>query len=163
MPDWKFPAILISVMLVGIALTYLQQRAYARELNRLLSVHIGEHLMLVSGRGRTWRGGAIVILVVHRLTAHIVTASRLSGLTVFARFRPVPALLGPAEGAVDRIKGRPTKAAVAMALEQVKPGGPAGLPSNTFRAPLTRRRAQSPANSSTHKKEERKWATPRVS
>lgn len=30
MPDWKFPAILIAAMLLGVAFTYFQQRAYVR-------------------------------------------------------------------------------------------------------------------------------------
>ncbi|MDF1489317.1 transcriptional regulator GutM [Tessaracoccus caeni] len=124
MPDWKFPAILIVAMLLGVLLTYFQQRAYVRELNRVLKDNSGEHLRLVSGRGRTWRGGAIVILVVDMMRREIVAASKLSGLSVFARFRLAPALLGPVEGAVERVKGKPSKAAVEMALAQTAPAKP---------------------------------------
>lgn len=138
MPDWKFPAILIAAMLLGVAFTYFQQRAYVRELNRILRENSGKDLRLVSGRGRSWRGGAIVILVVNMMSREIVTASKLTGLTVFARFRPAPALIGSTDGAVDRVKGKPTRAAVDMALAQTAPVTP--LPkTKTSRALRVRR------------------------
>lgn len=118
MPDWKFPALLVAAMLLAMVFTYLQQRAYSRELNRTLSKASGNHLMLVSGRGRSFRGGAIVIMIVDLVHRQIVEASLMSGLTIFARFRPSPQLIGSVDGAQDRVKGSRVKAAVQMAIAQ---------------------------------------------
>lgn len=119
--DWMFPALLITAMLLALALTYLQTRAYNNQLNAALKVVDGEHLMLVSGRGRSFQGGAIVVAIVDTEGREIVWARAMKGRSVFARFREAPALLGPMEGAADRVKGKQFQAAVTMAMEQVRP------------------------------------------
>lgn len=117
--DWRFPAILIVAMLLGVGLTWIQMRAYNVELRKAQRVMRGEHLMLVSGRGRSMAGGAILLAIVDTMTQQIVWARAMAGSTVFARFRDRPDLLGPVDGAVDRVRGRQLKAAVTMALEQL--------------------------------------------
>lgn len=140
-PDWRFPALLITAMLLAMLLTYFQQQAYSRELNRTLDRASGDHLMLVSGRGRSFRGGAIVIMVVDVVHRQIVAASAMSGLTVFARFRPSPRLLGPLDDAEQRVSGRQIRAAVQMAAAQVhQPTGPDSGSARTTSAPRTMRR-----------------------
>ena len=119
--DWRFPAYLVGAMALGLVLTYIQMRAYNAEVNRALRVARGDHLMLVSGRGRSFRGGAIVIAIVDILTREIIWARSMVGATVFARFRNAPELVGPMAGAVDRVQGKQYKAAVEMALAQVRP------------------------------------------
>lgn len=139
--DWRFPALLITAMLLAMVFTLLQQRAYTRELNRTLGRASGDHLMLVSGRGRSFRGGAIVIMIVDLAQRQIVEASVMSGLTVFARFRPEPRLTGPLEGVVDRINGTQIKAAVQMATAQIRPQAePTVVPACTTSAPHIMRR-----------------------
>ncbi|MFV0452579.1 MAG: transcriptional regulator GutM [Propioniciclava sp.] len=118
--DWRFPALLIGAMLLGIVLTYFQQQAYKKELNRALGQGKGDHLMLVSGRGRSWRGGAIAILIVDTLTQQITWASVMRGRTAFARFRERPELLGPVEGAPERAEKPIVAEALTMALAQVR-------------------------------------------
>lgn len=117
--DWRFPAILIVAMLLGMGLTFLQQQSYSRQLNHALTRASGDHLMLVSGRGRSFMGGAIVILIVDQLTRQVVWASLMAGRTTFARFHDAPHLLGPVDGAVARASGKQVKAAVQMALSQL--------------------------------------------
>lgn len=116
--DWRFPAILVAAMLLGLLLTYVQMRSYNTELNRATRVARGEHLMLVSGRGRSITGGAIVIAIVDTTARSIIWARALAGRSVFARFHDAPALLGDMDGAVDRARGKQLKAAVEMALAQ---------------------------------------------
>ncbi len=144
--DWRFPALLITAMLLAMVFTLLQQRAYTRELNRTLGRASGDHLMLVSGRGRSFRGGAIVIMIVDLAQRQIVEASVMSGLTVFARFRPEPRLTGPLEGVVDRINGTQIKAAVQMATAQIRPQAePTVVPACTTSAPHIMRRRLVPS------------------
>lgn len=128
--DWRFPAYLFAALVIGAILTYVQMSAYNRELNRALHVARGEHLVLVSGKGRSFRGGAIVIAIVDTINREITWARAMTGATVFARFRDVPALIGPMASAVDRVEGKQFKAAVEMAMAQVKsiPTGPPAGP-----------------------------------
>lgn len=119
--DWRFPAILVTSMVIAMILTFFQHRAYNRQLNVALAASKRKSEMLVSGRGRSFRGGAIVVLLVDTATREITWASAMSGLTVFARFKEVPALLGPVDTATERLS-KPAKQlvkAVEMALEQV--------------------------------------------
>lgn len=141
--DWRFPALLIAAMMLGIGLTYLQHRAYTRELNRALSQASGETKMLVSGRGRSFRGGAIAILIVDVVSQQIVWASLMSGVSVFARFHEQPELIGPVSGAADRVRGKQVVAAVEMALAQAH--RPTTEPSGTART-LRRRSATTNPN-----------------
>lgn len=122
--DWRFPTFLIAAMLLGLGLTYLQMRAYNNELNRALHASRGEHLMLVSGRGRSFLGGAIVIAIVDITKREIVFARAMTGATVFQRFADVPELLGRMDGAAERVRGKQLKLAVQMATAQVKPPQP---------------------------------------
>lgn len=126
--DWRFPAILVAAMLLGLLLTYAQMRSYDSELNKATRVARGEHLMLVSGRGRSITGGAIVIAIVDTTTRSIIWARTLAGKSVFARFHDAPGLLGDMAGAVGRARGKQLKAAVEMALAQVGPAPEAEAP-----------------------------------
>ncbi|EPH06752.1 hypothetical protein HMPREF1531_00354 [Propionibacterium sp. oral taxon 192 str. F0372] len=117
--DWRFPAILVAAMLIGVALTWLQMRSYNAELRKASTAMTGEHLMLVSGRGRSMAGGAILIAIVDTATRQVVWARAMSGATVFARFRDRPELLGSVDGAAERVHGRQLKAAVEMAMVQL--------------------------------------------
>ena len=105
--DWRFPAILVGAMLLGLLLTWVQMRSYNAELNRALRAVRGEHLVLVSGRGRSLAGGAIVIAVVDTRARRIIRARALAGRSVFARFHDAPELVGDLTGAVDRATADP--------------------------------------------------------
>lgn len=122
--DWRFPALLILAMMMNAAMMWLQMRRYNSELNATLAKVHDESLMLCSGRGRSWRGGAIVIMIVNVVTDQIVSAKAMTGFTVFARFRPLPEMLGPVANAEERVATKPAKAAVAMALAQLSQASP---------------------------------------
>lgn len=119
--DWVFPLVLGTALLLGVGMTFLQQRAYNRHLNEAMARSTGAQDVLVSGRGRSPLGGAVVILIVDAGTNTITWATAMVGSTVFSRFRPRPQLLGPVDTAADRVTGKPFKAAVEMAVAQVKP------------------------------------------
>ena len=129
--DWRFPAILVAAMMLGLLLTWVQMRSYNAELNRALRAVRGEHLVLVSGRGRSIGGGAIVIAIIDVAARRIIRARALAGRSVFARFHDSPGLVGDLDGAVDRVRGRQLRAAVEMALAQVGASAPAVGPAST--------------------------------
>lgn len=129
--DWRFPAILVAAMMLGLLLTWVQMRSYNAELNRALRAVRGEHLVLVSGRGRSIGGGAIVIAIIDVAARRIIRARALAGRSVFARFHDAPGLVGDLDGAVDRVRGRQLRAAVEMALAQVGASAPADGPPST--------------------------------
>lgn len=116
---WQFPALLFLAMVVSGLLTLLQQRQYSRELTRIAGAPHGADDALLSGRGRSFRGGALLILVMDRATGQITTARGMIGVSVFARFRDLPELLGPSATAPERAKGKQLTAAVTMALAQI--------------------------------------------
>lgn len=122
--DWRFPTILVGAMLTGIFLTWVQLRSYNAELAKAARSARGEQFMLVSGRGRSIAGGAIVIAVVDTAARQIIWARALAGRSVLARFHDAPALLGAVDGAADRARGRQLRAALEMALAQLGTRGP---------------------------------------
>lgn len=119
--DWRFPLILITAMVIAIFLTFAQQRAYNRKLNEALATSHSKTDMLVSGRGRSFWGGAIVIMLVDTATREITWAQAMTGRTVFARFKELPTLLGPLENVSSRLAkpSKPLIKAIEMATEQV--------------------------------------------
>ena len=122
---WQFPALLFLAMVISGLLTLLQQRQYSRELSRIAAASQGKDDVLLSGRGRSLRGGALLILVVDRASGEIVTARGMVGASVFARFRDLPDLLGPTATATERTRGKQLTAAASMALAQMpSPRGP---------------------------------------
>ncbi|WP_193104928.1 transcriptional regulator GutM [Brachybacterium sp. FME24] len=131
---WQFPALLFLAMVVSGLLTLLQQRQYSRELTRVAEASRGSDDVLLSGRGRSIRGGAVLILVVDRANGRITTARGMVGASVFARFRDLPALLGPTATVSERTRGKQLSAAVTMALAQMPtPRRPrATAPKTTF-------------------------------
>lgn len=116
---WQFPAILIAAMIISSLFTLQQQRRYAREVSRLAEASQGSEDALVTGRGRTFRGGAVVVLLVDVGTREIITARGMVGATVFARFKERPELLGPIDGAADRARTKQMAVAITQAIAQL--------------------------------------------
>lgn len=141
--DWRFPALLMTAMLVAMVLSLFQARAYNRELNRASQDSRGAEDILISGRHRSFRGGAVVVLVIDRARNEIVRASSLRGFTVFARFRDRPQLLGPVENAEERAQGRAERHAMADALSRMPEtaGTNSDVVKDRLAAARTRRRA----------------------
>lgn len=143
---WQFPALLLLAMVVSGLLTLLQQRQYSRELSRIASAPHGKDDVLLSGRGRSFRGGAVLILVVDRESGQVISARGMAGVSVFARFRDLPSLLGPTETVTERARGKQLTAAVTMALAQMPtPRRPRATPHAVTRSRSTVRSARQPS------------------
>lgn len=105
-------------LVVGAASAFLQHRAYSRAVNRLVQQYRGTTAALVSGRHKGKLRGAVVLLVVDERERRVVAAEAMRGMTVLARFRPMPDLLGPVDGAAGRTRSRALASAVSDAATQ---------------------------------------------
>ena len=116
---WQFPAVLFAALVLTAVMSVLQVRRYNAELRDALASSTGANDVLLSGRHRSFRGGAIVVLVADRKERRIVRARAMAGFTVLARFRDRPELEGPLDDAADRARNRAVRMAVQHALQQM--------------------------------------------
>lgn len=117
--DSGFVLILMAALLLSVAFSLLQQRTYSRATKRLGSSFIGvkDHF-LVSGRGKGFLRGAIVLMVVDSATTRVVAAEAMVGGTVLAYFKPRPELIGDLDTAVLRTSEKKMTEAVDYATKQ---------------------------------------------
>ncbi|WP_430591438.1 transcriptional regulator GutM [Humidisolicoccus flavus] len=115
-------AILLGVVFVlMIGSGFLQHRNYMRATERLRVRHADERgSFLVSGRGKGWLRGSIVLLVIDSATKKITDAEAMVGMSIFARFKSRPELLGPMSSAASRTKDPKVAQGVEYALAQYK-------------------------------------------
>ncbi|MBI5161875.1 MAG: transcriptional regulator [Micrococcales bacterium] len=113
-----FALILIVALLLSVGTSILQHLYYSRAAQRMTRAFAGENdMFLVSGRGKGYLRGAVVLLVIDRKERRIVAAEGMVGITVFARFRGRPEIIGPIKGVFDRISERKLRDAVQYALD----------------------------------------------
>jgi glucitol operon activator protein len=117
--DLGFGLLLLAALLLSVVFSLGQQRTYQNATKRLGMSYLGakDHF-LVSGRGKGYLRGAIVLLVIDSASNTIVAAEGMVGSTAFARFKPRPELLGPIQTAPDRAQGKRFTEAVVYALQQ---------------------------------------------
>jgi glucitol operon activator protein len=115
--DTGFALILISVLLLGFALSFLQHRSYSRAAQRMTRAFAGEKdFFLVSGRGKGVLRGAVLLMVIDAKERRVIAAEAMIGITIFARFRGRPELIGPLDGVAARAKEPKLRDAVDYAL-----------------------------------------------
>jgi glucitol operon activator protein len=110
----------VSALFVSTGLGWVQQRAYQREVNRLLAEERDRDQVLVSGRAIGHLRGAVVLLVIERRSKTIRRAAAMQGASVFARFHESPELVGPALDASSRAPSRAIRRATADALDRYR-------------------------------------------
>jgi glucitol operon activator protein len=115
--SWALLGIAV-IVLVSTVLGWAQQRAYQREVNRLVVEERQDGRVLVSGRAKGKLRGAIVLLVVDRHSRRIHRAVGMAGSSVFARFHAVPELVGTLPDACGRAPNKAVRRATADALER---------------------------------------------
>lgn len=99
---WQVLVLLLGAFVVAGLLSYRQHLGYQQAVNDLATEENRSGVLLVSGRAKGWRRGAIVLLVVDRRRGTVLRARVMEGASVFARFRERPELAGPVEAAEDR-------------------------------------------------------------
>ncbi|MFI7480879.1 transcriptional regulator GutM [Kocuria sp. M1R5S2] len=114
----EFALLFGAALVLGAAGTLLQHRAYSRAVNRLADTYRGRAAKLVSGRHKGKLRGAIVLLVVDEVTRQVLAAEKMTGMSVLARFRPAPELLGLLRDADQRATNPQTALAVQEAQQQ---------------------------------------------
>lgn len=116
-----FAAILFAALLLAALLSYLQHRAYSGATQRLARQFSGQRdAVIVSGRGKGWTRGAVVLLVVNSNSRKIMAAQTMTGASVLARFHDAPELIGGLKSAGSRTEDVRVKEALVQATEQYK-------------------------------------------
>jgi glucitol operon activator protein len=113
---WHTLVLLLGAFAVAGLLSYRQHLGYQRAVNDLASQENRSGVLLVSGRAKGWRRGAIVLLVIDRRRGQVLRAQAMEGASVFAHFRERPELAGPVEAAEDRGSSKAMSKAIHQAL-----------------------------------------------
>lgn len=113
---WQALVLLLGAFVVAGLLTYRQHLGYQRAVNELADAENRSGVLLVSGRAKGWRRGAVVLLVIDRRRGRVLRACAMEGASVFARFRERPELAGPVEAAEERAGSKAMAKAVHEAL-----------------------------------------------
>jgi glucitol operon activator protein len=113
---WQTLVFLLGGFVVAGLLSYRQHLGYQRAVNALATEENRSGVLLVSGRSKGWRRGAIVLLVIDRRRGRVLRARAMEGASVFARFRERPELAGPVEDAEERAESTALGKAVHEAL-----------------------------------------------
>ncbi|MDO5676835.1 MAG: transcriptional regulator GutM [Propionibacteriaceae bacterium] len=119
MPDIAFPLFLISALVLGIALSTWQGRAYGREVREMIRLNAGRKLHLGSGRGKGRLRGAVVLLLIDIEEGAVVEARTMTGMSVFSRFKRAPHLEGSLSGVAGRAGDKLLRQAVEQALDMI--------------------------------------------
>lgn len=116
---WAFAALLIVALLLSSGLSYLQHRAYVRTVREMAAAHNEHGIQLVSGRGKSFLRGAVVVLAVNVQTKRIIEARTMSGSTVIARFHRDDSLVGPMRRVLRETENPHVANAIKQALAQL--------------------------------------------
>jgi glucitol operon activator protein len=113
---WQTAILLVAAFVIAGILSYRQHLSYQRAVNDLATAENRSGTLLVSGRAKGWRRGAIVLLVIDRRRGTVIRARAMEGVSVFARFTERPDLTGPIEAAETRTHSKPLAKAIHQAL-----------------------------------------------
>lgn len=120
MDQLGFVVLLIAAILLSFAFSYLQHRAYSRTVRAVAMAHDQHGVVVVSGRGKGFLRGCVVILAVDTTTRRILEARTMQGSTVLARFRRAEFLEGPLKAAPSRATSRWMEEALQQATTQYR-------------------------------------------
>lgn len=109
-----FALLLIVAIGLSFAFSYLQHLAYSRTVRDVASANDRTGVVVVSGRGRGFLRGCVVVLAIDTRTRKILDARSMSGSTVIARFHRTPRL----EGSLSTAEKRATSRWMAEAIRQ---------------------------------------------
>ena len=114
MDQLGFVLLLIAAILLSFAFSYLQHMAYTRTVREVSAAHDRPGNVVVSGRGKGFLRGCVVVLAVDSTTRTVLEARVMQGSTVLARFRRAAVL----EGSLRGVESRATSQWMIEALQQ---------------------------------------------
>lgn len=114
MDQLGFVLLLIFAIILSFAFSYQQHRAYVRAVRELADRHDRTGIVVVSGRGKGFLRGCVVLLAIDATTRRILEARVMQGSTVMARFHRA----GYLEVGLQGVAGNATSKHMALALEQ---------------------------------------------
>lgn len=116
-----FAIILFGALALTGLLSWLQNRAYTQETRRFAARFADNSgAVVVSGRGRGWARGAIVVLAIDSRSKQVLAASVMQGASVLARFHPRTELEGPLSSVLKRTDDGKVHQAIDQAMEQYR-------------------------------------------
>jgi glucitol operon activator protein len=89
----SFVLMVVVVLLTGVS-GLAQHKYYSRTVRRIARAYDEPGCVLVSGRGKSWFRGAVVVLVLRKEDEVIRTAAVMEGASVLARFKDRPEWVG---------------------------------------------------------------------
>lgn len=120
MDQLGFVALLIFAIVLSFAFSYQQHRAYVGAIRDLADAYDRNGVAVVSGRGKGFLRGCVVILAVDSVTRRILEARVMQGSTVLARFRRAEFLEGNLKGVAERTTSKHMAAAIEQATTQFR-------------------------------------------
>lgn len=120
MDQLGFIALLIFAIVLSFAFSYQQHRAYVGAIRDLADAHDRNGVVVVSGRGKGFLRGCVVILAVDATTRRILEARTMQGSTVLARFRRARFLEGNLKGALEKATSKHMVTALEQATAQFR-------------------------------------------
>ncbi|ATG55989.1 transcriptional regulator [Brachybacterium ginsengisoli] len=120
MDQLGFIALLIVAIVLSFAFSYQQHRAYVGAIRDLADTHDRNGVVIVSGRGKGFLRGCVVILAVDSTTRRILEARTMQGSTVLARFHRAGFLEGGLRGVLERATSKHMVTALEQATTQFR-------------------------------------------
>jgi len=120
MDQLGFIALLIFAIVLSFVFSYQQHRAYVGAIRELADDHDRNGVVVVSGRGKGFLRGCVVILAVDATTRRILEARVMQGSTVMARFRRAHFLEGSLKGALEKATSKHMVTALEQATAQFR-------------------------------------------
>lgn len=132
MSNYQPFVLMVVVVLLTAVSGFAQHKYYSRTVRRIARSYDEPGCVLVSGRGKSWFRGAVVVLVLHKEDEVIRAAAVMEGASVLARFKERPEWVG--RSARDELPGAGPRvmAAVTDALSHV-PGRRRPAPQQAMR------------------------------
>lgn len=115
-----FAVLLFAAIVLSFGFSLLQHRAYSRTVREVAVANDRPGVVVVSGRGKGFLRGCVVVLAVDSVTRRVLDARAMTGSTVMARFRPAPQLLGSLRAAEEKATSRWMQDALKQATVQFR-------------------------------------------
>lgn len=116
----SFTLLFVGALVLGGALSLIQHRAYSRTVREIAAEYNVPGLALVSGRGKGVLKGVALLMVVKRGSGEIVSAHKMQGASIFARFKPTDEFQGTLKELRDSTQDKKLKKAFTECINQLR-------------------------------------------
>lgn len=128
MPELPFMLLFLAAIVFGGVLSLIQHRAYTKTVREIAADYHEPGLALVSGRGKGFLKGVALLLVVRRSTGEVISAQKMQGASIFARFKPTDQFQGRLIDLRDQEQDKRLKKALSECLTMLRSMPTSGIP-----------------------------------